>query len=223
MTKIVGVAAVGPAHRSHDFAPLIGRRAARILARRELSRENFLQRLLHDLERFLHVGGSAIPTGWFGLIVLAVLAVVLVVVIFAFVRPGRPSRNRQSAVVGNKTRTAHDYRKSAARLAASGDFGAAIIDGVRAVAAELEERGILRPKLGRTAHELATEAAAELPALAADLRSATGMFDDIRYGDHPGTEAGYQLVSRLDAAVRTTAATAGGSRPAEISGLGVPR
>lgn len=223
MTKIVGLAAVGPAHRSHDYGPLIGRRAARILARRELSRVSFLQRLLDDLRRFFHVGGSAIPTGWFGLIVIGVLAAILIVVIFAWVRPTRPGRNRQSAVIGNKARTAQDYRKSAARLAATGDFGAAIIDGVRAVAAELEERGILRPNLGRTADELAAEAAAELPALTADLRSATGLFDEIRYGDRPGTEAGYQLVSRLDAAVRTTAVTAGGTRPAEITALGVPR
>lgn len=223
MTKIVGLAAVGPTHRSHDYGPLIGRRAARILARRELGRVSFLQRLLNDLQRFFHAGGSAIPTGWFGLIVFGVLAAVLVVVIFAWVRPGRPGRNRQSAVIGNSIRTAQDYRKSAARLAAAGDFSAAIIDGVRAIAAELEERGILRPKLGRTANELAAEAAAEMPTLTADLSSATGLFDDIRYGDRPGTEAGYQLVSRLDAAVRTTSVTAGGARPAEISGLGVPR
>ena len=126
------------------------------------------------------------PTGWFGLIVLGVLAAVLVVVILVWVRPARHRRERQSAVIGNKTRTAQDYRKSAARLAAAGDFSAAIIDGVRAIAAELEERGILPPRLGRTANELAAEAAAELPTLTADLRSVTGLFDDIRYGDRPG-------------------------------------
>src|ERR1700722_10776615 len=38
MTKIVGAEAAGLLHRSHDYRPLIGRRAARILARRELSR-----------------------------------------------------------------------------------------------------------------------------------------------------------------------------------------
>jgi len=223
MTKIVGLAAVGPAHRSHDYGPLIGRRAARILARRELGRISIWQRLLNDLRHLFQAGGNAVPGGWFGLIVLGVLAAVLVVIIVAWVRPTRHRRERNSAVVGNKARTAQDYRKNAARLAAAGDFSAAIVDGVRAVAAELEERGILPPRLGRTANELAAEAAAELPTLSADLRSATRLFDDIRYGDRPGTQAGYQLVERLDAAVRTTAVTAGGTRPAEFSGLGVPR
>jgi hypothetical protein len=223
-TKIVGPAVIGLAHRSAGSGPpLIGRRDARILARRELGRLNILERILLDLRHLFDLGGSAVPSGWFGLIALGVLAAALVIVIVAWVRPTRHRRERQSAVFGNKARTAQDYRKSAARLAAAGDFSAAIIDGVRAIAAELEERGILPPRLGRTADELAMEAAVELPSLAADLRSATGLFDDIRYGDRPGTEAGYQLVSRLDAAVRTTPTVAGGTRPVEIIGPAVPR
>ena len=136
---------------------------------------------------------------------------------------GQDRRERKSAVIGNKTRTAQDYRKNAARLAAAGDFSAAIVDGVRAIAAELEERGILPPRLGRTADELALEAAGELPSLTADLRSATRLFDDIRYGDASWHRTGYQLISRLDDAVRTTPVTAARTRPAEVSGFGVPR
>ena len=222
-TKIAGLAVAGLAHRSQASGPLIGRRDARILARRELGRLNIAERLLLDLRRLFGLGGGAVPSGWFGLIVLGVLAAALVIVIFAWVRPARHRRERKSAVIGNKTRTAQDYRKNAARLAAAGDFSGAIVDGVRGIAAELEERGILPPRLGRTADELALEAAAELPSLTADLRSATRLFDDIRYGDRPGTEAGYQLISRLDAAVRTTPATAGGTQPVETSGFGLPR
>jgi len=222
-SKIVGLAIVGLAHRSAAFGPLIGRRDARILARRELNRVNIVERIFLDLRRLFDLGGNAVPSGWFGLIVLGVLAAVLTIVIFAWVRPARHRRERQSAVIGNKARTAQDYRKSAARLAAAGDFSGAIVDGVRGIAAELEERGILPPRLGRTADELAMEASAELPSLSADLRTVTRLFDDIRYGDRPGSEAGYQLVSRLDAAVRTTPVTVGGTRPVEVTGLGVPR
>ncbi|HET7014884.1 MAG TPA: DUF4129 domain-containing protein [Streptosporangiaceae bacterium] len=223
-TKIVGSAVIGLAHRSGGSGPpLIGRRDARILARRELGRINIVERILLDLRHLFDLSGGAVPSGWFGLIVLGVLAAALIIVIFAWVRPTRHRRERQSAVIGNKTRTAQDYRKSAARLAAAGDFSAAIIDGVRAIAAELEERGILPPRLGRTADELAVEAAVALPALAADLRSVTGLFDDIRYGERPGTEAGYQLVSRLDAAVRTTPTVVGGTRSVETIGPAVPR
>jgi hypothetical protein len=220
---IAASALVDAAAGSHGSGPLIGRRAARILARRELSRVNILDRILQDLRRLFTFGGSAVPSGWFGLIVLGLLAVALIIVIFAWVRPARHRRERRSAVIGNNARTAQDYRQNAARLAAAGDYGAAIIDGVRGIAAELEERGIVPPRLGRTADELAAEAAAELPPLTADLRAVTMLFDDIRYGDRPGTEAGYQLVSELDAAVRTTAVTVGGSHRAEITGLAVPR
>lgn len=220
---LAGLAVVRLARPAQGPGSLIGRRAARILARRELSKVSFLDRILLDLRRLLGFGGSAIPAGWFGLIVLALLAAVLIVVIFAWVRPTRHRRERQSAIIGNKSRTAQEYRKNAARLAAASDFSLAIVEGVRAVAAELEERGILPPRLGRTANELAAEAAAELPALATDLRSATGLFDDVRYGDRPGTEAGYQLVTRLDVAVRTAAVTVGGTRPTEPTGLAVPR
>jgi hypothetical protein len=222
-TRLVGSAVIGLADRSGGSGPLIGRRDGQILARRELSRVSIVERILLDLRHLFDLGGGAVPSGWFGLIVLGVLAVALVIVILAWVRPARIRRQRQSAVIGNKSRTAQDYRKSAVRLAAAGDFSGAIVDGVRAIAAELEERGILPPRLGRTADELAMEAAGELPTLAADLRSVTRLFDDIRYGERPGTEPGYQLVSRLDDAVRTTPVTVGATRPAEVTGLGVPR
>ncbi len=91
------------------------------------------------------------------------------------------------------------------RLAEAGEYGEAIMEGVRAIAAELDERAILPPRVGRTAHELAAEAGGELPALAADLSAVTRLFDDVRYGDRPGTQAGYDLVGRVDASVAGSA------------------
>ena len=57
---------------------------------------------------------------------------------------------------------------------------------------------VLSPRAGRTANEMADEAAAALPADASALRSAARLFDDICYGDRPGTAAGYALVQELD-------------------------
>ena len=54
--------------------------------------------------------------------------------------------------------TARDHRQNAERQAAAGDYTAAIIESVRAIAVDLEERGILPARVGRTADELAAEA-----------------------------------------------------------------
>ena len=61
------------------------------------------------------------------------------------------------------------------------------------------------PGLGRTADEMAAEAGLALPAEAAALRDAARMFDDICYGERPGTAAGYALVSDLDTRIKAAA------------------
>jgi hypothetical protein len=208
---------------------LIGRRKAQILAREQLAKVSIFERILRFIQHLLHATGNAVPSGWFGLIVLAVLGIGLIIVIVAWTRPRRRRRAMAGSVLGAKPRSAEDYRRMAARLAAAGDYTEAIVEGVRAIAAELDERGILPPRLGRTANELAVEAGGELPALADDLLTAARLFDDVRYGDRPGTRAGYELVSRVDASVRTApvsaaaATTSGGPRPPQLAGLGVPR
>lgn len=203
--------------------PLVGRRQGQILARRELSRVSILDRILHFLEQLFSASASAVPGGWFGLVVSGVLFAVLGVVILTWARPGTRRRIRAGSVLGGKAQTAQDYRRSAARFAEAGDFSQAIIEAVRAIAAELEERGILRPRLGRTANELAIEAGAELPGLAAALRAAMRLFDDVRYGDRLGTSAGYELIGRVDRQVAATpVAVTDGDRPAAADLL-VPR
>jgi type II secretory pathway pseudopilin PulG len=201
--------------------PLIGRRAGQRLARHELAELSFWQRVGQLISRLL--AGNAVPGGWFGLIALAVLAVLAITVVIFWVRPSRTRRSATQAVLGGESMTARDYRRAAERQAAAGDYAGAIVEGVRAIAAELGERDILPPRPGRTAAELAAEAGLELPELADDLRDVTRLFDDIRYGDRDGSQAGYQLVRRVDEQVRA-------ARPAEVTaaqpamaGFGVPR
>ena len=203
--------------------PLIGRRPGDILGRRELAEVSFWQRILHDLEHLFTASRNAVPGGWFGLIVFGVLIIGLIVVILTWARPSVGRRIRAGAVLADSARTAQDYRRSAARFAEAGDFTAAIIDGVRAIAAELDERGVLVPRPGRTADELAAEAGAELPNLADDLRAVTRLFDDVRYGDRQGTEAGYKQAARVDASVRNAPVTVGEPRQPVAAGLRVPR
>jgi hypothetical protein len=196
-----------------------GRQAGQRLARQELAEIPWWQRVLNW---FGHAG-NAVPKGWFGLIVLALLVAVALGVALAWVRPARSRRRLDRAVLAGATRTAGDYRASAERLAAAGDYTEAIIERVRAIAAELEERAILRPRPGRTADELAAEAGRHLPGLAADLTTTARLFDDVRYGGRPGTQAGYALVTRVDAEVRDARVSAAQEAQVAPAGYGVPR
>jgi type II secretory pathway pseudopilin PulG len=214
------------ARRTSGPGSLIGRQPAQRLARHELAKLAALPlwyRILQDIGQLFGYAGSAVPVGWFGLIALAVLAIVLVIVIVVWVRPARKRRAAAGAVLGGRARTAREYRDQAARLAATGEYGQAIIEGVRAIAAELDERAILLPRPGRTANELAAEAGRELPALTTDLRTVTRLFDDVRYGGRPGTQAGYALVTRVDAQARTAEPHLAGSGQVQDSQLAVPR
>src|SRR6266568_4105636 len=201
--------------------PLIGRRTGQRIARNELAELSIWQRILRWLFRLS--SGNVVPGGWCGLIALAVIAVLAVTVIIFWVRPARTRRAAAAAVLSGETLTARDYRRAAERLAAAGDYAAAIVEGVRAIAAELAERDVLPPRPGRTADELAAEAGAELPGLADDLRAVTRLFDDIRYGDKDGSRAGYQLVSQVDKDVRAARPAAARAAQPAMAGFGVPR
>ncbi len=211
-----------PSRWSLAGGPLIRRGQGQRLARKELAEMSFWQRILHWFSRLLAGAGNAVPGGWFGLIVLAVLLAVAIVVVLWRVRPARAGRAAARAVLSGQPKTAMDYRQAAERLAAAGQYGPAIVAGARAIAAELDQRAILPPRPGRTADELAVEAGRELPGVAADLRAAMRLFDDVLYGDRDGSAAGYQMVVRVDADVRS-ARQAPAAAPATMAASGAPR
>ena len=141
---------------------------------------------------------------WWAVAVLIVTVVLIVAGVLYLIGPTRRSRRRRAAAVLDGTRlSAGDHRRNSEQHAAAGEFGAAVIERMRAIAVDLEERGVLPPRPGRTASELAAEAAVSLPDHAAGLREAARLFDDVRYGDRPGTLAGYQQVRHLDESIRS--------------------
>jgi hypothetical protein len=206
--------------------PGIGRDQARELARRELARSMYrpslLSRWWHDILRWLSSVVSPTQVGepnW--LIVLVLVVVVLVAVFAAFYWLGSPSASRRSravAVIGGRPRTAADYRRSAERLAAGGNYQEAIAELVRAIATDLEAREILLAKPARTADELAAEAALAFPAEASELAAAARLFDDVRYGGRPGSQAGYTRVQNLDSRLASAAPEA----QTDLAAAGVP-
>lgn len=200
-----------PAHVS-GAAPGIGRRAAQRLARQELSKalyhphQSFGQWLLSTvrslLTRLFSAGNSALPGGWWALAALAAVAVLIVAVIMARVGPvARSRRAAAGALSGGTLLTARERRERAERSAAAGDYSAAIIESLRAIAAGLEERGVLVPDAGRTADELAGEAGRLMPAHADNLAAAARLFDDVCYGGQRGIRDGYERLRDLGAAV----------------------
>lgn len=178
----------------------ITRDGARRDAARELSKQVYaghrpsllaraLQAVLDWLAQALERAQEATPGGWVGLIGLATLAVVAVVTVRMRLGPlARRHAVFDEADVG-RTLSAADHLARAEAFAARGQWADAVRERMRAVVRELEARGVLDLRPGRTALEVAAEAGAVLPAAATDLREVATTFDEIWYGGRPATAA----------------------------------
>ena len=158
--------------------------------------------LLKKLGKLLDASTRHAPGHALGLLLIIVIltaAVVLIVVRVGGVR--RTAHAADQAIFGSGETTADDHRRAAAQFAADGLWAEAIRERLRAIARELEHRGVLDPRPGRTAAELSREAGVQLPALADDLRTATSVFDEVWYGGRIATPADEELLRRLDARV----------------------
>jgi len=185
----------------------IDRDAAHEAAQRELAkpiypRGSLSQRFsdwIDDLLYRVALKGSEIPGGWFTIaILLIVFAVGVVVAIRVARHTMRTNRGSDQQLFGLTELTAAQHRSTAEHYAGKDDWTAAIRHRLRAVARQLEETGVLNAVPGRTANELARDAGAALPLLASELTRAASIFNDVTYGELPGTPAGYRVVADLD-------------------------
>ncbi|HEY6497887.1 MAG TPA: DUF4129 domain-containing protein [Streptosporangiaceae bacterium] len=194
---------------------MIGRQAAQRLARHELANgvyhphQSFWQWLLSSVERLLtwlfNTGNTVVPGGWWALVAVAALVVVLAAVVLTRLGPVRRSgRRRAGPLAGGAVLSARDRRARAAGYAAAGDLRNAMIEALRAIASDLEERGVLVPDPGRTADEFAAQAGRLMPGHARALAGAARSFDDVCYGGQPGSRAGYERLRDLDADLQAT-------------------
>ncbi|GAC1332519.1 MAG: hypothetical protein NVSMB13_21220 [Mycobacteriales bacterium] len=195
--------------------PPVGRDEARDAARRELSREIYhrddpsaFDRALGALGRALNRasgGADALaPGGAVGALLLLALLVALIVAIRMQVGPF--ARSAGTVVGGRLGRlgSAEDHRREADRLAAGGAWAEAVRERLRAVVRELESRGVLEGRPGRTAGEVAAEAGSLVPAIATDLRAGAHAFDEIWYGGRAATADDDALLREVDERVRRT-------------------
>ncbi len=140
-----------------------------------------------------------------------VVVAVLVVVRWRLGPVGRTGAAPGALFGSGTTVTAAEHRRRAEHAAAAGELAEAVRERLRAVVRDLEERGVLDPRPGRTADEVATAAGAALPSVAAGLRRGAGTFDEIWYGRRAATRADYDHLVTLDedvAAARPMAAAA---------------
>jgi len=200
--------------------PLVGRSQGNQLARRELARAiyhpSFLSRLAARFVNWLEslaLHGPGGSLNWLSVTLLGIGVLALLALLGAagyIAGSARVGRRYRAAVVEGRLMSAAEHRSSADAFAAAGDYPSAIIERVRAIAVDLESRQILPPRPGRTAAELGAEAAGAIPAEATALGHATRLFDDVRYGGRPGSQAGYEQVRDLDLRIRVV--------PIQVSG-----
>ncbi|OBH02863.1 DUF4129 domain-containing protein [Mycobacterium sp. E1747] len=160
---------------------------------------------------------ASFPGGWLTATVLFImLAIALAVAIHIARRTMRTNRGGDYQLFEAAQLTAAQHRATAEDYAAQGQWAAAIRHRLRAVARQLEETGVLNPAPGRTANELAVDAGAALPHLAGELAQAATAFNDVTYGEQPGTQSAYQMIADLDDHLRSRSAavSADAGRPA---------
>lgn len=152
--------------------------------------------------RELELRASDVPGGWFTVTVTIIIVLVAVVLLVRIARRSVRSARTGFGLLDTADRSAAEHRAAAETCAAQDDWESAIRHRLRAVARQLEERTILEPVPGRTANELAQDAGRALPSLAEEFRSCTDIFNDVSYGDRPGTPAAYRQIVALDEHIR---------------------
>ncbi|GAA1856835.1 DUF4129 domain-containing protein [Actinomadura bangladeshensis] len=195
----------------------IGRDEARELARRELEKQiyqrdkpSMLERWWDEFAEWLQDLFNRAPTpgsqgsggGWVSIAIIVVIALVAVGLVVWLMWGRRNLRSRTDPLLEEAPSTALDHREAAERHAAAGQWAEAIRERLRAIARDLEERAVLAARPGRTADELAAEAGEAVPELADELAAGVRIFDDVWYGDRPGTAEGYARMTDLDERLR---------------------
>jgi Domain of unknown function (DUF4129) len=213
----------------------VGRDEARQAAERELSKgiyaqdrpgpvERAVEAALEWLDQLLSRVASATPGGTLGLLLLMVLVVGLAVLVGWQTGPVRRGARAGAPVVElSGPLDAAEHRRRADGYAREGRFAEAVREWMRAIVRELEIRGVLEPRPGRTADEVAREAGAAVPAVAPDLRTAATVFDEVWYGGRQATAQADAVLRQADQRVQRAQLVVAGPPAPTAGGFEVPR
>lgn len=175
--------------------------------RRELAGPEYhdldlIERILRWIERTLSDGlPSAGDVPWAqtvaAMVVFAALLVGLGLLVSRARRSPRVARDRNGDVLTDESLSAAALRARAEAAYASGDHGAAVIDGFRALTRRQVERGRLAEDPGLTAAEVAASLEREM-SLEGRAGQAAELFNEVLYGDHPATREQAEGVLALE-------------------------
>ena len=177
--------------------------------------ERALARILEFLQDLLSgIQGVGAPVG---ILFLALGALVLLALAVLVVRPRLNARRKPAGLFDETTadQDAAAHRALAEQAAHAGNWDAALAERLRAILRSAEERVILHPQAGRTAHEAGTSLSAVFPAAAAEIRWLSRRFDEVRYGGSRAAEPDARRAAELDEQLL-------GSQPAPSGASAVP-
>lgn len=213
----------------------VGRDEPRRAAERELSKGIYhrgepgpvtraFETVIDWIDRFLDRLAAGAPGGSLGALVLLAIVLVVAGVVLWWTGPiRRGARIRQPHVELSGDVGTDEHRRRADEHATAGRFAEAVRERMRAIVRELETRGVLDPRPGRTADEVAREAGAAVPTIAGDLRAAAVTFDEIWYGGRPATPQADALMRQTDDRVRRAPMVLAGRGDPAVAGYQVPR
>ena len=183
-------------------------------ARQELARHEYADAqpplLLRALGRVVRWVGQLFDgvqlgpgSGLVAQLLLTALLLGLATVLLVRLGPLRRRAPGAGAVFGDGgALPAEQHRAQAEQAAAQGRWADAVRERLRAVVRELEARGVLDVRPGRTAGEVARDGGAAVPELAPDLRRAAGVFDEVWYGGREAGAGAYDVLVQVDDRVR---------------------
>lgn len=163
---------------------------------------SWLQRLwdwaTDKLGDLLNGVGGALPL----FVLIPLLLAVIAIVVFGLSRLGRrgapATTGSEEGVLADVDLSADQLRSRAGQATDEGAFSAAFIDYFRALTRRAEERALLLPQPGRTAHEVGVELAPFFVAHERGILSAATFFDQVRYGGVDATAADVDRIRALD-------------------------
>lgn len=198
------------------FDDPLSRESARELAHRELQKRAYdeakpplavrlVSKVIETLRELFDRSSAHLPGGRTTLVLLLLLLSVLVVLLVVRLNPARFGRQLSVGVFASgRALSASEHRDLAEGHAARREWAEAVRERLRAVVRELESRGVLDPRPGRTAHEVAGEAGLLVPALADPLARAATIFDEVWYGGRHADRSAYDTLVEVDRMVTGT-------------------
>ena len=190
-------------------APLPSPGAAREAALHELSKAAYdrakpslasraVTYLFDKLNELLSKAAGSVPGGRAGLLLLVLLVVGIGFLVVYRLRPSLRDPSAGELFGDGAVLTPDEHRYRAEQAAARGDFADAVRERLRGIVRELEQRGVLDPRPGRTADEVAREAGAAVPTIAEPLREAATVFDEVWYGGRIADATSYASLVEVD-------------------------